>query len=89
MNELNPYYLYLQANLPLLKSYFQGLEPHEESNDTIKTCILFMTIDRLASTIAKEDGYKDEVVHACVALSYTDVYLVSGWILEDLKRAES
>lgn len=88
MNKLNPYYLFLQENVSLLDMCFEGLEAEEETNDTLKTCLLFMTIDRLASKISRDEGYGESIVHACVALSYTDVYRMSTWILEDFKRAE-
>jgi hypothetical protein len=85
MNKLNPYYLYLQANLSLLGDCFQVLEP-EENTDTIKTCLLFMTIDRIASRISPEYGAREEVIYACKNLNYGDINLLSAWILEDIKR---
>jgi hypothetical protein len=88
MNKLNPFYLYLLRNVSAMETFIEVLTPQEQMNDKIRFCVIFMGVDRLASEISRETGYEEDVMHACVALSYTDIYLLTEWIEEEIKRVD-
>jgi hypothetical protein len=82
----NPFYLHLTTHSDRLEACLDGMTPEEAKNDKITFCIVFMTIDRIASSISREElGLHSSIVLACVALSYTDIYLLTEMMINDLE----
>lgn len=81
----NTYYLYLLSRINKIAEFQDGMNALERLDKELLFNVLFMTINRLASKIAKKDGYCHslEVTNACIVLTYTDIKDITALIIKE------
>jgi len=79
----NAYYIYLLARIDKIAEFQDGMNATERLDKDLLFNVLFMTIDRIASEIARKDGHTLDLINACSGLTYTDVRDITTLIIKE------